>query len=592
VKQETKQEDPRAKVEEIELGGQVRKSVERLSPSRGQSTTRILVDGKPVEVRASPGKTLYLGVVPSNVSTAAAEAQLAGKEKINYRSLKMGGSATQVKGAAAQMAQEGQPGKAWQIRPRGAKNPKQPKKPAGSTQAAAQANPAAPSKPAQKTPPQTTAPSQKAAPKPPAVGRKLGSLPRKGSLGLGHAATDVPGGQGDAVSRIKSHMTDVDDAPDGQAGKGSKKTSGRLRLKNLKVKGKSLIPVAISIGGSLLASEALAAGPEARMAQLNQAAFSQDTSGLDERIGNLISAKEYDFVKLQVDKPGVSVFANVTITVTTRKHVIIMGEDVEESEDYMGTSVDVKLSHDDVSKVTSRTDGRGMDRDEHEITTYSVPLGTTEFEELLAQAHARGLLTKNRMVKLRDYANKQSLANPGRGFANRFSYWTELGHVLDVELDETRKKEEAQERKRKEEKLKELQAQARAEAQPPAPQSSGLPTLTSFEQPRSPYTVSLGGLDVDTSIKDDERADLIALKFQKDQAKWIAANIRDKDYSDKQLKKVKARRDGWVQTLGGYVALMRKRPGMRGGVEKLEAIQEWLAPGNEGYFVLMFDREP
>ena len=76
--------DPKAtadKITESELGGQIRKDVERLSPNLETDHAEILVDGKPVPVRSSPGTTRFVGVVPHDLDTKGTVAKLKNSPK-------------------------------------------------------------------------------------------------------------------------------------------------------------------------------------------------------------------------------------------------------------------------------------------------------------------------------------------------------------------------------------------------------------------------------------------------------------------------------------------------------------------------------
>ena len=80
----------RRTVTQAELGGQVRKDVERLAPGADDGDSiRILIDNQPTTVRISPTRTRFVGAVPAGVRTDAIEASLRG-EGFNFRAAQIG----------------------------------------------------------------------------------------------------------------------------------------------------------------------------------------------------------------------------------------------------------------------------------------------------------------------------------------------------------------------------------------------------------------------------------------------------------------------------------------------------------------------
>ncbi|MBD7919947.1 DUF4157 domain-containing protein [Cellulomonas sp. Sa3CUA2] len=101
-------------VTQAELGGQVRKDVERLAPSTSslddvaseldEVPAQILVDGMPTTVRMSPTRTRFVGVVPQDVPTDAITAALTGpKRTFNFTALQLGGPAAEITARAERL---------------------------------------------------------------------------------------------------------------------------------------------------------------------------------------------------------------------------------------------------------------------------------------------------------------------------------------------------------------------------------------------------------------------------------------------------------------------------------------------------------
>jgi Domain of unknown function (DUF4157) len=114
VKAETK----KGKVIQAELGGQIRKDVERLSPEADDDSVHILVDGKPVAVHSSPKSTRFVGVVPHDLKVSTSVAKLRNPptskqpgEGINFSTLQLVSSQDDVAKAAQAIAQGAQPNK-------------------------------------------------------------------------------------------------------------------------------------------------------------------------------------------------------------------------------------------------------------------------------------------------------------------------------------------------------------------------------------------------------------------------------------------------------------------------------------------------
>lgn len=105
----------RRTVTQGELGGQVRRDVERLSPNTtnlddvashlDEVPTQILVDGVPTTVRISPTNTRFVGVVPTDVPTDAITASLRG-EGFNFTAMQTGGRAAEITARAERLAAE------------------------------------------------------------------------------------------------------------------------------------------------------------------------------------------------------------------------------------------------------------------------------------------------------------------------------------------------------------------------------------------------------------------------------------------------------------------------------------------------------
>ena len=102
----------RKTVTQAELGGQVRRDVERLSPNTtnlddiaphlDEVPTQILVDGVPTTVRISPTNTRFVGVVPDDVATDAITASLQ-SEGFNFTAMKTGGQAADITARAERL---------------------------------------------------------------------------------------------------------------------------------------------------------------------------------------------------------------------------------------------------------------------------------------------------------------------------------------------------------------------------------------------------------------------------------------------------------------------------------------------------------
>jgi hypothetical protein len=102
----------RRTVTQAELGGQVRRDVERLSPNTtdlddiaphlDEVPARILVDGVPTTVRISPTNTRFVGVVPDDVATDAITALLQG-QGFNFTAMRTGGRAADITARAERL---------------------------------------------------------------------------------------------------------------------------------------------------------------------------------------------------------------------------------------------------------------------------------------------------------------------------------------------------------------------------------------------------------------------------------------------------------------------------------------------------------
>ena len=102
----------RKTITQAELGGQVRRDVERLSPNTtnlddiaphlDEVPTQILVDGVPTTVRISPTNTRFVGVVPNDVATDAITRSLQG-EGFNFTAMQTGGQAVDITARAERL---------------------------------------------------------------------------------------------------------------------------------------------------------------------------------------------------------------------------------------------------------------------------------------------------------------------------------------------------------------------------------------------------------------------------------------------------------------------------------------------------------
>ncbi|MFB8229074.1 hypothetical protein [Cellulosimicrobium sp. NPDC055967] len=92
-------------VTQAELGGQVRRDVERLAPGADDAgdVVTILVDGAPTPVRLSPTRTRFVGALPSDVPAAAIEADLA-RQGFSYATLPVDVPAARVTALAERLA--------------------------------------------------------------------------------------------------------------------------------------------------------------------------------------------------------------------------------------------------------------------------------------------------------------------------------------------------------------------------------------------------------------------------------------------------------------------------------------------------------
>ena len=83
-----------------ELGGQVRRDIERLAAAGGKNTLQ--VGSETLVVNMSPNNTKFFGVVPKNIGTATIEAQLKA-EKVSYELIAVDIKDTQLKSLAEKM---------------------------------------------------------------------------------------------------------------------------------------------------------------------------------------------------------------------------------------------------------------------------------------------------------------------------------------------------------------------------------------------------------------------------------------------------------------------------------------------------------
>jgi len=105
----------RKTVTQAELGGQVRRDVERLSPNVSKAEDiashldevpmQVLVDGVPTTVRISPTKTRFVGVVPEDVATDAITRSLQG-EGFSFSAIQTGGRAADLASRAERLIAE------------------------------------------------------------------------------------------------------------------------------------------------------------------------------------------------------------------------------------------------------------------------------------------------------------------------------------------------------------------------------------------------------------------------------------------------------------------------------------------------------
>ena len=92
----------RRSVVQSELGGQVRKDIERLAPSVDEDMARILVDGVPTPVRFSPTGTKFVGALPEDVAGEAI-AQRLRDESFNFDLMSVGMRSDDVTTLAQQL---------------------------------------------------------------------------------------------------------------------------------------------------------------------------------------------------------------------------------------------------------------------------------------------------------------------------------------------------------------------------------------------------------------------------------------------------------------------------------------------------------
>jgi hypothetical protein len=105
-------------VTQAELGGQIRKDVERLSPNVSEAEglaphldevpAQILVDGVPTTVRISPTRTRFVGVVPEDVATDAITRSLQ-DEGFSFAAMQTGGTAADLTRRAERLIAEAGP---------------------------------------------------------------------------------------------------------------------------------------------------------------------------------------------------------------------------------------------------------------------------------------------------------------------------------------------------------------------------------------------------------------------------------------------------------------------------------------------------
>jgi hypothetical protein len=99
----------RRSVIQAELGGQVRRDIERLAPHENEDMARILVDGEETAVRFSPTRTRFVGALPDDVNGPAVVQRLHDLGITNVETLAGGVSQARVTNAARQLLDTASP---------------------------------------------------------------------------------------------------------------------------------------------------------------------------------------------------------------------------------------------------------------------------------------------------------------------------------------------------------------------------------------------------------------------------------------------------------------------------------------------------
>lgn len=334
-----------------------------------------------------------------------------------------------------------------------------------------------------------------------------------------------------------------------------------------------------------------------------------------------IAALGDEYMAAQVKSSG-RIFAVVTLETkifTNENRLTVLNENygqVMVTNSYAGTDVvSVRIS----GKSES---GESTSADENErvaykytvtrhVTTYSVELERASFDELLDYAAAKELpLDVLRAEAQRQLADTEDIDNRSvdlQQMAAQREAWTERLKTLDayqadisrrqanraahakvMKANQARKDKEAQDKRDKDELAAMLAADKARAARPPAITLPG-PTMPGTVAGSGQPSV-LGPFDIpEVSMK--KRGELIAAAFERKKEEWVACAKRvEALYENDQLSeenRVRFRnaRDEWIGDLNRYEAAMRLVEDMRGGANRLKAIQDWLS--NDGHNALL-----
>ncbi|WP_205669228.1 eCIS core domain-containing protein [Amycolatopsis suaedae] len=326
-----------------------------------------------------------------------------------------------------------------------------------------------------------------------------------------------------------------------------------VRPPGAKGMGKSLLGVVIVLGMSALASKAQAATEDsARTPALNR---------IDAEIEASLLAQFDTYLVLQLDNPGASVYANITLSTTTATTRIVAGTEVEEmTRTSPPELVSVVIAATPVSAtetVLGPENRNAFYEEDTDVTTYPAELTLVSVERLRAEAAARGLLTPERDQRLGRY--EATLLQRARA----------------------REREKAEDdEKRRRAKLAELRATPPVTPSPellPGPGTPARPPAQSYGPFLSPQRAEWRAGDYADAFE-ALQADIVA------KAKAVAAKSSANTLSREELTAFRAERDRWISDLRTVIKRLEGR-GDEQGLNRLKRINDWLA--NEGHNIVM-----